>query len=148
MIALEHPPALERLDDAICKTVLALSPRADTITLALPGGLWESFPLANPALSPVQWRREPCEQGFQSVRFRSFGTAAMGEHFHEYPEHLRQIRGSLTLRHNGEVKTLREGDEHTSNAGEIHSAQYGPDGGETVCKWTLDAEVVVCKVFG
>ena len=146
--AIQQPPALERLDKAISQTVLALAPRADTVALGLPAGPWEPFPLAHPAMSPVEWRREPCEAGFQAVRFRSFGESAMGEHFHEYPETLIQIHGKLTLTHNGEVKTLGPGEKHQSEAGELHSARYGKEGGETVCKWALDEAAVVCKVFG
>jgi hypothetical protein len=145
---IDYPPAIERLDDAISGAFLALAPKAGTVSLALPGGDWESFPLANPSLSPVEWCRVPCEDGFQAVKFRSLGAASMGEHFHEYPETLRQIKGRLLLTHNGSTKVLRPGDIHESKAGELHSAQYGPGGGETVCKWACEEYAVVCKVFG
>jgi quercetin dioxygenase-like cupin family protein len=143
----DHPPAIERLDDAIRACFLAMAPRADTLALALPAGEWETFPLADPRLARVEWRREPSDAGFQCVRFRSFGESAMGEHFHEYPEILTQIHGTLTLTHNGETKTLQPGESHWSGAGEMHSARYGKNGGETLCKWRLDEPAVVCKVF-
>lgn len=135
---------IQQIREAMVAAIDSYRPQAETLVIRLPGFDYQEFPYSTGA--PVFWKQEKCSQG-RKVRFRAFGPAQIGLHYHDVAEVLVAAEGVLYFTVGGSERALIQGDTYTAQPHEVHSAQF-KGSGEALAYWTdLESDDLTMSFF-